>query len=80
MQKLREDEELRDFLVKLTERYLDQESPLSRVDLLQTSLVQNDDGVKALQELRSLMKVSCLIILRLLADEGMSLKSCLWFV
>ena len=61
MQKLREDEELRDFLVKLTERYLDQESPLSRVDLLQTSLVQNDDGVKALQELRSLMKVSCLV-------------------
>ena len=38
-------------------------SPFSRVDLLQSSLVQNDEGVKALQELKNVMKVSIFILI-----------------
>jgi NIMA (never in mitosis gene a)-related kinase len=57
VQKLKEDEELREFFAKLIESHLEVGSPFSRVDLLQSSLVQNDEGVKALQELKNVMKV-----------------------
>ena len=55
--KLREDKEVRQFFSSLVESHLDRDSPLARVDLLQSSLLHGSEGARTLQELRDLLKV-----------------------
>ena len=54
---LREDKEVRQFFSSLVETHLDRDSPLARVDLLQSSLLHGSEGADTLQELRALLKV-----------------------
>ena len=54
---LREDKEVRQFFSSLVESHLDRDSPLARVDLLQSSLLHGSEGADTLQELRALLKV-----------------------
>lgn len=54
---LREDKEVCQFFSSLVESHLDGDSPLARVDLLQSSLLHGSEGAHTLQELRALLKV-----------------------
>ena len=54
---LREDRELKDFLMNLVSMFLDRESSYSRIDLLQCPVAQSIEGENLLRQMKELLKV-----------------------